>query len=922
VKRAVQAAAVLLLAGLAGIVPLRPAVAAGTEVTKSVTATRVDLDGSVDNVVDSRTVSVSVSTTVNLLSRQLIDVNWTGAHPTGGVSADYNSYNGRLSEYPMVLLECRGIDNDAVSQDLRLTPSTCWTTTPLPRVQNSATPFPPWRLDRYETPADRKAFVGDPNGVCKSDSAAERMVPYAAADGTNYYAGINCGGMAPEATTVVDSAAPPSNNTFAASYGAEGTGHVRFEVWTEEQNASLGCSSTVPCALVAIPIEGISCDPAATGLPPEDRPTDTADDPTEVADSTAACEAKGKYQPGAPLDSSASELTTDISDSGMFWWSASNWRNRITFPLNFAQFGTACNVLDSRTPVDLDGSELMTQATAQWTPVFCSDPKLFKLRHLKIPEPLAKTTLASKGTSAALISQPPDGGYTAPTVNAPIGVTGFAISFAVDDAAGNEATDLKLDPRLLAKLLTESYLALPSLKTDIATRKDWTKALLPYQKMANNPLTIEADPEFQALNPGLGENTSVVGGAALLALSTASDVTYALAQYLNADPEARAFLDGKPDPWGMVVNPGYRGMSLPTSSWPQWDAYLPSAKVTNSEAFKYCLMNEQGQVTSSIPLLPLVASPLTSLSAIAQKQEYALLNASAQCVPSVSTVTNQINGGSFKPLGRQTPGNRFMLALTAYADGPRYGLREAELQTDSTVPNLTAKFSDAAGRDFVGPSDASLRAAMALTTADDTTHTWPIPYAKLRTRPGKDAYPGTMVVYAAVPTTGLDHATATDLGEFLEFAATTGQVTGLEEGRLPPGYLPMTAGNGLGAMVVYTRRAADLVAAQNGDAGPTVKHPTPPLNLQPTTKSTPNAGLPPSAAPSPSQGPYTPGVQLPVGYTAALTSKVAGLALPIVAAIAFVSALLAGFVRSRAGVVAMNRLQARITSRLQSRSRP
>jgi hypothetical protein len=183
------------------------------------------------------------------------------------------------------------------------------------------------------------------------------------------------------------------------------------------------------------------------------------------------------------------------------------------------------------------------------------------------------------------------------------------------------------------------------------------------------------------------------------------------------------------------------------------------------------------------------------------------------------------------------------------------------------------------------------------------------------------------VVYAAVPTTGLDRATALDLGLFLVFAATVGQQPGLQEGRLPPGYLPMTEGNGLGPMALYTRRAAVQVAAQSGVVPPIVETPSPAPSVPaasptPTAKSTPNTGLPPSAVPSVSAPPYKPGVQLPVGYTAALASKVAGLALPIVAAIAFLSALLAGFVRSRAGVVAMNRLQARIASRLQSRSRP
>ena len=49
----------------------------------------------------------------------------------------------------------------------------------------------------------------------------------------------------------------------------------------------------------------------------------------------------------------------------------------------------------------------------------------------------------------------------------------------------------------------------------------------------------------------------------------------ALTAYIDADPEARAWLDGKPDPWGMVVNPNYKGIELPDKSWPLLDTFVP-----------------------------------------------------------------------------------------------------------------------------------------------------------------------------------------------------------------------------------------------------------------------------------------------------------------------------------------------------------
>ena len=44
--------------------------------------------------------------------------------------------------------------------------------------------------------------------------------------------------------------------------------------------------------------------------------------------------------------------------------------------------------------------------------------------------------------------------------------TGFAISFVIDNANGIPVTTLRLDPRLLAKLLTESYPGEPIMAED------------------------------------------------------------------------------------------------------------------------------------------------------------------------------------------------------------------------------------------------------------------------------------------------------------------------------------------------------------------------------------------------------------------------------------------------------------------------
>jgi hypothetical protein len=207
-------------------------------------------------------------------------------------------------------------------------------------------------------------------------------------------------------------------------------------------------------------------------------------------------------------------------------------------------------------------------------------------------------------------------------------------------------------------------------------------------------------------------------------------------------------------------------------------------------------------------------------------------------------------------IGRESPGKRFIIGLTSLADAERYQLNTAALQTQ-VAPTAPKKFINATGRRFVEPSNASLRAAAALLKADEKLGTWPIPYDRLRTDPkGAGAYPGTMLISVDVPTSGLPLKDAKRYAQFLHFAATAGQTAGLGNGQLPPGYLPMTAANGLGQQAQYTLAAAAAVAAQSGGVTSVTTFTTPTTTVS-GGGSTPVPAplLPASRAPVPIPGP-------------------------------------------------------------------
>ena len=848
-------AASVLFAGLAVIVPAFPTsaqAAADDAFTKSVTATRTFVDQNGNETEASRNqVKLTVSQTKNLRGRQEIHVSWQGAVPTGAVVGDPNSSDGRNQEYPFVLLQCRGVDttDKAPKGQVKLSPETCWTQTSPERYIAAASNTPSWRFDAYASAADREAVVGAPDQLpasCEqlSEPLTARWLPFRAAGGEVYYGGpdpnVGCTPLAPESDSA-ESGGLPSNTTYGIT-GTDGRGQADFAVWTKAENASLGCSVDVSCALVAVPIVGVSCDTWGTKLPAGAQTTASGDPLTESQLTTAdtTCRRTGAYEPGAPRASD----TTDQAVRGNLWWSASNWRNRITVPLDFAATGDVCDAVSKQAPLEIMGSVVVNELTASWRPTFCTTKDLFTFTHVQQADALARTLVNAGEIKAAFSSAPVAGGFARPVVQAPIAFGGFAIAFSIDDPTKQRREKLNLNARLVAKLLSSSYPAAPVVKDN-------------HPSIGGNPLNITLDPEFQALNPGLPTSSNLEAAAALQVFSSSSDLIWALTSWVDSDPEARAWLNGTADPWGMKVNESYRGIDLPVDNWPLRDDFVAPQFYQDQNA---CYAK------SPTPFMQLVANPPSNLSAVLLNMQYANSAVSTVCQYDGYDPTTL----PLKQQGRQTVGYRFVLGVVSLSAARRYNLRTAALQTSAPAEVPGQPFTTV-GRTFVAPSNAGLQSAATLLKADKDAGTWTLDYAGLRTTGGASAYPGAMPVYAVVPTSGLDESTSTKFAKLLCYAGDQGQVPGLANGRLPAGYLPITEANGLGAESAYLRTSAAAVRNQDGDV-PALDAAAPDRDdvcdfgapkPTPTPTSTPTSAAPPTSVPGPVTAPVVPVVSPP-----------------------------------------------------------
>jgi hypothetical protein len=522
--------------------------------------------------------------------------------------------------------------------------------------------------------------------------------------GTDPSSPADCYGAENGGVTSTSGPFGPMNDAYATT-GPNGTGQADIEILTKTENSFLGCSSTHPCSLAVVPSQGGNY----STTPP--KCNDHSED-FGFAGGTAV----GAVAFGA----------TDF---------ACSWAKRIVLPLSFVRTAAACPF---RNPAfTAAGSPMLARAMESWQTALCAGSQGMTINYDSfLSEPLALADLGTGQTDVAFTTRTAgaQGISTGPKtyVYAPVAVSAVSVPYWFDNpVSGQPQTGVKLNERLVLKLLTQSY----------AFENDGCPPVPPAAKcdkgVDNDPLSLFADKEFQKLNPtvlqpvdGYIEVPTVVDGQ--------SDTTWTVTRWIAASKAASQFLAGKPDPYGSHLNTYYRGMRYPTNTFIPMDPF---------------------------PLIAHEYTPVFPFSLVATDQV-------ENWPPATSTMKD--SQGNFPRLPPQVPGQRALIAITGQGDAA------ADLFPVTAIAN-------AAGH-FVEPTNAGMAAAVqTMIPAGDGT----LQVNLHSTNPA--VYPLTMVIYAVAPTSGTSHARAAAIARFIDYAAGAGQTPGMSAGQLPPGFLPLTA---------------------------------------------------------------------------------------------------------------------------------
>ena len=517
-------------------------------------------------------------------------------------------------------------------------------------------------------------------------------------------------------------------NTAYATTAPNGTGQADLLINTAVENQFLGCDQKHACSLVVVPAQG-----------------------GDVLTTPPACKDHSR------------DTTFAI---GQLAFSANfntcSWADRLVIPLTFAPTPNVCKFKNAA--FTAAGSPMLARAMNSWVSGLCLGSHGLTIQYnSQIPEPLAVAEANGGLTDMALTTRPASAqGIASSTrhfIYAPVSVSAVSVAYWVDDpTTGLPVTGIKLDQRLLLKLLTQSYnfqnegvpCTAPPPPTGVGCDNG----------VDGNPLTLFSDHEFEKLNPSVQPVTGL--GAAFqvpTVQSGHSDMTWFVTRWIAANADAKQFLDGQFDPWGMHINTAYMGpanLTYPTDAFTAQDSY-PVIQHRYS------------------PVFPL------SLAASYQAQNWE---------PGTSYIKDQF--GNFPKDPIQPPGQRALFAILDEGDTAAFRFPVAK------IPNATGH--------YVRPSRSAMAAALTHMQSDGNGT-----QQVSLTSTNKAAYPLTMVIYAMVPTSGTPHKTAAAMARFLDFAAGAGQQEGVRPGQLPPGYLPLPA-----SLAAKTRKDAIAVLNQTG----------------------------------------------------------------------------------------------------------
>jgi hypothetical protein len=546
----------------------------------------------------------------------------------------------------------------------------------------------------------------------------------------------------------VDTATTPwyskytTNEVPWAGSAQDGTGSTKFEIQTAVQAPWLGCGN------VAI-----------------DNVTRAKSDPQSC---WLVVIPRGMGDSGS----------TQITKSGL-WWDA--WKNHIAYKLDFRPTAQKCDI--GGTEKQLAGSELVEGAIASWQPQLCQGSTGATFVVSSGNEATAVTKASGTAPSPlALTSRPLQTSGKDPVQYAPIALSGLAITFAVDRYAvpnilsgrttppeyiaknTSAFTSMNLTPRLVAKLLTNSYwYSLPPLAELPEV------SYLGHTNPGKNAAFLVADPDFLSKQSGdewQYQYLVAVSLADLIVPNGQSDGASQLWKYALSDQEGRDFIAGQPDEWGMKVNAFYStvdnsfsaALTLPAVTFPKADPV----------ATQNSLPSDLSQGNDSVNLL--TYRPYAN--DFAAGAFYALRGDGLQL-----GLWNPVKRSYDKGM-RSLGGTQKVLAVTTTEAAARY-------------KSVTASLRNPAGK-FVAPTSATmLAAAAAMTPESSNASVVAFDFAGAPALAAQGAYPLTMPIYAAVNPLQTDASLRGAYASFIRYAVNAGQVPGVDSGQLPEGFAPL-----------------------------------------------------------------------------------------------------------------------------------
>ncbi len=571
-----------------------------------------------------------------------------------------------------------------------------------------------------------------------------------------------------------------TNEISGARTGSDGTGETTFEVQTSLEAPHLGCGATQAngeirnCWLVVVP--------------------------------------RGEYTAGGGYFQDG--IGNRLSGSPL---SQTSWNDRIEFPLHFRSVESGCPIgaHEQRTT----GNEMVVTAFSSWQSIMCEKKKVFGFSMIGDAESRRNIISDTDGAARlAFVDNPLSATEaTGSTITyAPVVKSALTIAFNINyfmkggsdlfGKDGQQVTDLTLNPRLVAKLLTQSY------KDDVA---DGAHQLY----LSTNPVNIRHDPEFLALNPEFEQFVNSAGPTGLMVPIGNEDVFAQLWKWIKADTDAKAFLAGTPDPYGMVVNRYYQTLDIPN------DATINSFPKADLATFKeYDYIPDPGYGT--FELRPYVAD-LHDGGVRAFRGD-----------AGVKTFWDTFKTPpAFVSPGAQQLGRRFMLTVTDVVTAKRLGLATAKLIN----PNGEA----------VSPTTAAINSAVSEFPDSEITG------VKVSTPnlTKDESYPLATLTYAAVDVCRASIPELKSYKALLAFIVGDGQTIGSGNGQIAEGYVPLDDAQVTAAKAsigVIGKEIASPVCEQHQSTGSTDV----PTTTFPTTTDTTSTGTPVTEAAAAPTGKY------------------------------------------------------------------